>query len=125
MAEMAHDQRGGYSRIRHHIGDRQRCGGLIVIGLMMLGAATASQHLDIGVWGSGDSRCRVEFHGKSYILPEARSDLQTALLEGRKQADWLHITNDMTTPWRCMGEVMTLGAKAKFKKVGFISEPPQ
>ena len=96
-----------------------------MIGLMMLAATMVPPHLDIGVWASGEQGCRARVQGRSYELPAAQGELQAALIEARKKATWIHFTNDMTTPWRCMGEVMTLAARAKFEKVGFISEPPR
>jgi hypothetical protein len=54
----------------------------------------------------------------------ALASLQAALTEARKKADWPHNTNYMTAPWPCVGGVMALDARAKFKKVDFISKHP-
>jgi hypothetical protein len=102
---------------------------IIVMAFSMLAlgpaiAGTKERTLTISVWGLEPDRCRVKFEGAEYIIPDADDELRSALIASRKRANGLQVISDMTTPWRCVGAVMTYGGRAKFKKIGFIAEPP-
>ena len=100
---------------------------VMAFSMLALGSAIAGvkdRTLNISVWALEPDRCGVKFEGGVYTMPNADDELQSALIASRKRANGLHVISDMTTPWRCVGAVMTYGARAKFKKIGFVAQPP-